>query len=338
MVPQAAEAGGYGGLHPASTLKGVIDTMVSLGLERPRLLRAAELDAGTLDHPQGSVDPRQVAAVWSAARTQSGLSALPTRVGLRLPFGSFGLVDYMVASAEAVLPGLETLVARFSGVAGLFTFEVDLAASTVRVVGEPVVREDGVEFALAVMVNRLRDLTSGHVRFQRMELNRGLEKGRPQEELLNMSVTYGAPQGAVVLEPASFRLPSRAPDPGLYRTLEDLADRLGIGPAGPHFESSVRACIRQRLAQGCDADSVARALGISERSLSRRLAAGGRRFRDLLDEVRARESERQLLMGQPVSAVALQVGYAEQSAFARAFKRWNGLSPRAWLEQRSLTT
>tara|TARA_Y100001960_G_scaffold157826_1_gene165954 strand:+ start:70 stop:1134 length:1065 start_codon:yes stop_codon:yes gene_type:complete len=79
------------------------------------------------------------------------------------------------------------------------------------------------------------------------------------------------------------------------------------------------------------AAEVAAVLGISERSLHRRLAAEGQPFRQLDERVRGRLAER--LLGDSdlgLDAIAAQLGYSEAASFSRAFKRWTGLAPSHW--------
>lgn len=75
----------------------------------------------------------------------------------------------------------------------------------------------------------------------------------------------------------------------------------------------------------------ASALGISERTLARRLRKQERSFDGLLDEVR-RERALQAVADRngSLSEIAESLGFAEVSTFYRAFKRWTGLPPVRW--------
>jgi AraC-like DNA-binding protein len=76
---------------------------------------------------------------------------------------------------------------------------------------------------------------------------------------------------------------------------------------------------------------VARALAVSQRTLSRRLADEGTSFRHILDDVR-REFACALLHDRTLSVadVAFFLGYSEPAAFNRSFRRWTGQTPRAF--------
>jgi AraC-like DNA-binding protein len=78
-------------------------------------------------------------------------------------------------------------------------------------------------------------------------------------------------------------------------------------------------------------DGIAAAMGLTRRTLNRRLGEYGTTFQATLATVRF-EVARQLLRdtGMPVSQVALALGYAELAPFVRAFRRWSGQSPASW--------
>ncbi|MGB3442052.1 MAG: AraC family transcriptional regulator [Actinophytocola sp.] len=84
--------------------------------------------------------------------------------------------------------------------------------------------------------------------------------------------------------------------------------------------------------------AVAGELNLSTRTLRRRLDEEGTSFRALLDEVRETLAEELLTKGAvPVEDVAVRLGYAEASSFIHAFKRWKGVTPIAFVRQRTGT-
>lgn len=76
---------------------------------------------------------------------------------------------------------------------------------------------------------------------------------------------------------------------------------------------------------------VARLLGQHPRSLQLALQRQGQSFREMLEQVRYAEAQQQLrLSAQSITDLALHLGYADETAFSRAFKRWSGLAPQHW--------
>ena len=101
-------------------------------------------------------------------------------------------------------------------------------------------------------------------------------------------------------------------------------------------EADVATLVRQVLVPlmpKCEATlkHVAAGMGITPRTLQRRLAGAGFSFQALLEDVR-RELAQVYLRDPALSAldVALLLGYAEQSSFTRAFRSWSGTTPSAW--------
>jgi AraC-like DNA-binding protein len=77
------------------------------------------------------------------------------------------------------------------------------------------------------------------------------------------------------------------------------------------------------------ASEVARRLGVSSRTLSRKLAEEGTSFAEILDQLRAALARRYLHDETlPVSEIARLLGYREVSSLTHAFKRWTGTTPR----------
>jgi AraC-like DNA-binding protein len=116
----------------------------------------------------------------------------------------------------------------------------------------------------------------------------------------------------------------------LFRTVfESQAQaELAALPAVDDLLARVSSEIRRGLVRGhfALADS-AQALGLSSRTLERRLVERGSHYRDLVDGIR-RDTARRLLSEQrPIDDVAVLLGYAERASFHRACVRWFGQTP-----------
>jgi len=79
-----------------------------------------------------------------------------------------------------------------------------------------------------------------------------------------------------------------------------------------------------------DQQNVARHLGLSVASLRRRLEEHGVRYREIRATTLAKEARRRLAYGEPVSAIAEELGFSDGRSFARAFRDWTGQSPRSY--------
>ena len=91
---------------------------------------------------------------------------------------------------------------------------------------------------------------------------------------------------------------------------------------------------RQKVFEGLsrgkvNQDHIATELGMSRRTLRRKLADEGESFQSILDECRMRAAalEFKICRNQSLSEMALKLGYSEHSTFSRAFMRWAGIAP-----------
>ncbi len=92
----------------------------------------------------------------------------------------------------------------------------------------------------------------------------------------------------------------------------------------------VKAAIVDMLPSGHISDAlIARALFMTERTLQRRLQVEGTTFKSLLTEVRQELADQYIRDSRlTLQEISFLLGFAELSSFSRAFKRWNGMSPK----------
>ena len=150
------------------------------------------------------------------------------------------------------------------------------------------------------------------------------------EAYFGCPVHYGADRDALEVSEESLSAPNRLGDQSisdffdahLEKELAELADDEGL-------DRRVRIQISQALSEGVPTVAdVADRLGLSGRTLQRRLAEQGHAFQDLVDEARHELANRLLRRTDyALAEVAFLTGFAEQSTFTRAFKRWSGQTP-----------
>jgi AraC-like DNA-binding protein len=95
------------------------------------------------------------------------------------------------------------------------------------------------------------------------------------------------------------------------------------------FRSTVENAVVPLLPHGkAHAGEIARQLGVSQRTLARRLSEEGLTFSELLDNLRSDLANRHLAdRDLAISQIAWLLGYRDVSAFSHAFKRWTGKAP-----------
>jgi AraC-like DNA-binding protein len=90
--------------------------------------------------------------------------------------------------------------------------------------------------------------------------------------------------------------------------------------------------LRDLNTQAIEQERFAREMGMSSRTLRRKLTEQGSSFQQVLDECRMRQAvfEFRVRPDLSIAQIALRLGYAEHSNFTRAFHRWSGVSPQAY--------
>jgi AraC-like DNA-binding protein len=106
----------------------------------------------------------------------------------------------------------------------------------------------------------------------------------------------------------------------------------GSSSLGSSLIADVRAAVGAELRGGDPTlERVAARMGMSGRTLQRRIDEQSLRFGELVDEVRSALAKAYLQDRQmALCEVAFLLGFADQSAFGRAFKRWTGVTPGRW--------
>ncbi len=115
-----------------------------------------------------------------------------------------------------------------------------------------------------------------------------------------------------------------------YQQLPDTADAIECtGRAEIDFATSLRLLLTGYVDEGLTIGECADLVGMSDRTLQRRLFEYGTTFNEIHDQTRF-DSARRLLLDDSInlSSIAYELGYANPANFTRAFRRWAGVSPR----------
>lgn len=138
---------------------------------------------------------------------------------------------------------------------------------------------------------------------------------------------------AMVISNDELKLPNAVGDDAISRFFDErVEDMLAVTKIDIPMSMQVKSAIGKNLSGGVPKLSdVSNSLGMSPRTLQRKLNDEGAVFQDLVDQARRELSERLLRTTQyPLVEIAFLTGFAEQSGFTRAFKRWAGETPRSY--------
>lgn len=317
--------------------RAVLDACQRLGLDTEALLRAAGLQRELVMDPDARLPADRADALWREAYARASDPQLALHAAVALPFGAYKVLDFVAAHAPTVLEGLRRIARYFPLVDARATLSV-VDAEPVRVVmasESAVVPGPAQEYTLAAIVLRSRASTGVDWPLHAVELAMpGPDDPSEHEEVFGAPVRFHASAPQLLIPRTSAELPVRGADPALLTVLEDHARRLlaELPQGEPQLVTRVRALLREELRGGDPRmEHVARRLGLGARTLQRRLDAEGTRYAAILDEMRT-ELAREYLRepGMSLAEIAWLLGFSEQSAFSRAFKRATGQPPGAW--------
>ena len=117
---------------------------------------------------------------------------------------------------------------------------------------------------------------------------------------------------------------------------ERLCNEISHDLVAPPTARLVQQVVIRDSASLLTSRTVAQHLGLSERTLHRRLAAEGHSFQQLNEQIKRRLAERLLLDSRlDLGSIAQRLGYADGASFSRAFSRWNKCSPGYWRNRTS---
>jgi AraC-like DNA-binding protein len=255
-----------------------------------------------------------------------------------LELRAIGLVYYVLASSSMLAEALER-AARYSSIVnegvGLSFRDGKEIVLRFDYVGVPR-RSDRhqIEFWMAALVRICRQLTGRRVPALRVSLtHRRRGDAAELNTFFGADVRFGATVDELVFSPSIREMAVVSADPFLHDLLVKYCEEALASRAAPRspFGLSVENAIVTLLPHGhARAGDVAQQLGVSQRTLARKLASEGLTFAGVLQSLRSDLAKRHLTDETlPISKIAWLLGYQDVSAFTHAFKRWTGSTPRA---------
>ena len=181
------------------------------------------------------------------------------------------------------------------------------------------------EMVIGVRVLSAQDLSPRAVRFR----HDAPDDIREHRELFRCAIEFGAEHTEIEFDDAVLDASMRdANDAYSAIFVEQVERALARLPPETRTSASVRAAARAALSSGhCTGSGTARSLGLSVRTMQRRLRADGTSFEEIIDALRREMALACLDKELTVPEIAWLLGYADASAFHHAFKRWTGRSP-----------
>ena len=317
------------------------------GIELTPLLKRAGLTIEQIDDPDVRLTVQSQIRFLDLAADALHDPLLGFHLARDFELREVGLLYYVLASSDMLDDALQR-AARYSTTVNEGVSLRYREANDIRVVLEyvGVARHSDrhqIEFFMTTLVRCSRQLSGLHLLPHSVKLtHRREEDYAPLNAFFGCDVEFGADVDEVAFDRAAKDMRLIGADPYLNELLtryceEALAQRAGHGRT---MRSDVENAIAPLLPHGkARVGEVARRLGMSQRTLARRLASEGLTFGGVFDQLRADLARRHIREPRlSISQIAWLLGYQEASAFSHAFKRWTGRTPREMRSQESGAT
>ncbi len=319
------------------SLAPLLNYLSSLGHSLGRIPAAAAVQAIAQD-PEARVPHTQAIALWEAARTVTADPDLGIHVAEAIRPGAFGALEYAVRTSPDLGAGLGRLVRyhralhdaaevrlEVSGTRACLSHRLPLPGGAPRAVSE---------FVVTGWLQTLRRLTGREVRPIEVRFTHAQPADLSEHHrVFRAPLRFGHQRSELLFPAELLGCPLPEADPALHSIVElQLNTVLERLPAAGATVDRVRRVLAEELCDGEPTlDHVAGCLHVTSRTLHRRLEEEGTSFREVVTAVRRELAERYLGERRlTVAEIAFLLGYSEASAFHRAFRRWNGCSPRAF--------
>jgi AraC-like DNA-binding protein len=319
-------------------LRAIWAGVQAAGLDVARVAREAGLGEPIEELPLEDLRPEVIGGLWQAIVDVAGDVTMLALVGHRVPLGAYRVIDFLGWACPDVGSAFIQLARYFGLITDMISWTVDDAptAPVVQVVNhapDAAAGAVGLQYTLGVTFGRFQAATMGDFVPTRVELQMPEPPDmRRHREVFRCPLVYGCARTVVVFPRSVWQLPLAGASQELKEVLERHAAEMLARRDDGDALARVRAAIRTELPQGPPKlETVASRVAMSMRTLQRRLGDAATTFQTLVEDER-REAAKSYLRRPDlaVGEVAYLLGYSEPSAFARAFKRWTGKSPREY--------
>ena len=321
------------------TTRAWVDAYELLGLDPDLLMEKAGLRREDVYDPDGRIPRNRASALWQLGFEQSHDRNLALHVAEQLDFGAYKVIDFLAARAPNVGAAYERIARYFPIIDDWVVLETVFEGSRVnyRMTAPefpgPLPRQ-AVEYTLAAIFLRTRAGLAYEYPLDRVDFTFDQpDDDSEHRRIFDCDLRYGQPVSQLVLSRTVWERSTEVSDPALFTVLEQHAGLLlEKTPRTAGIVGKVRKAIVAELAGGNPTLArVARRLALGERTLQRKLSDVDAVFGALLEDERERAAKAYLIEGSVSTAeTAFLLGFSDQSAFTRAFRRWTGKPPARW--------
>lgn len=291
-------------------------------------------NARTLD---ADTDLAEFVSWFEETMASAGHPGTAWHLGQRCDYRSRGPLGHVVMNSGTLGAGLHWLCRFYPLIQDVTSLTLEIEGDTARLcyrILDPTIwpRHHDALYTLGVFSSLLR--TAAPEVWPKVQIWLEAPRQEVQTDLstyIHAPVICDAQTNAIVFPASALNRPLNRQDRVEQQHIKYLAECLTKkNRAMPVTERARYVILSDLYDSQVSQEHVASALGLSSRTLRRKLSGEGASYQELLDECRMQIAARAFQSASRVSLsqVALQLGYSEHSTFTRAFGRWSGMAPR----------
>jgi AraC-like DNA-binding protein len=323
----------------ARTMQGFGDLVARLGADPIAILRRVGLDAEVLSRPDEWVSFRSVVIAYETAAMATSCRNFGIRLAGQRDLSFLGPMVLIFKYSKNLEMGLascaEYVRAHNTGYVPVLDVGRDTASWQIKMEERLRAHADQwIEESLLTAINLTRVFLGASYLPQAVCFRHERIEGTDYEKVFGSMTKFRAPFDGIILNRDDLKSPNPSDDQDVYRFLLEYLDSRVLR-AGEDLSAAVRSLLFKLIPTGkFSVNVLADQFGLHRRTFQRRLSDSGLSYAELLDECRASMARKYLLSSNlPMSNLAQMLGYADQSAFNHAFRRWYNMTPSQWCEQ-----
>lgn len=334
------------GIHVTVTiLKQMFLYLDSLNVDIDALLSSLDVDPDLAKSPDGYIPIETYLLIEEAAAEHTQDPYFGLHMGEFAEPGSWSILGYLMMNCKTLGEAFEKS-GRYSRIIGnLIDGEAQFRINKIRVISTvpsyaPKMPRYCFESAFASGVRMMRTLTG-------LELNPcevtfiypQPESKAEYERFFRCPVLFEHKYNSMSIETKLLNTPILLPNPDLLKYFENYAQQFiaDMDRQDEYTQAVTRIILEKLDTENLNIKQVAKEMSVSVRTLQNRLKDEGVIFSDLLADIRQRLAQKYLQENYSVEEITYLLGFSEPSVFRKAFKRWQGITPRQYRES-SLST
>ncbi len=317
------------------SLLSYIETRV--GLDQPEI-QGLGLRESDLNEANFRYSGELYQTLMAIGAEQSGDESFGFHYGQLADTKRWGVIGYLLTVSENVKQFLQAQ-AKYQSLVG------NIGCTLLHEDGDDFIAEwftEGVpnkhlaEEAIAGWVQFGRVLTQGQFNPSKIHFRHTAPENTAEyQAFFNCPIAFGSPINGVSFPKSMLDLPIKQSDKRMFETLNLHAGQLLEEVGGDNLKQRIRAYIIRELPRGVPTiDAVAKRFNSSVRTLQRRFTDWDTNYKQFIDTIREELALSYLDRGgASLVELTFMLGFSEQSAMQRAFKRWTGKSPKRYQEE-----